>query len=266
MLLAVLSLWIPRRLWAVALLTTVALGYWSHVLQGAAAIWIGLSGAGVWLYRQFKPAALVVVVGTVLLGMHALPGFDNPLIAKDLVIAPGDAPYTLYFNFDKTIAGILLIALAGVPLLRSGTGWRQAARLAAPVIVLNVIAAMLLSTAFGYVSFQPKWTSFFWSWAAVNLLLTCVSEEAFFRGFIQRELDSALSGRRWGSAIAIGCSAVLFGAAHFAGGWRYVLLATIAGAGYAIAYRRSRSIEMAILAHFLLNATHFLFFTYPAIG
>ncbi len=57
--------------------------------------------------------------------------------------------------------------------------------------------------------------------------------------------------------------ALLFGLAYFGGGISYILLATAAGIGYAIVYRRTQSIEMAMLAHFALNATHFLLFSYP---
>jgi membrane protease YdiL (CAAX protease family) len=45
------------------------------------------------------------------------------------------------------------------------------------------------------------------------------------------------------------------------------MLATVAGFGYGIVYHRARSVEMSMLAHFALNATHFLLFTYPqALG
>jgi hypothetical protein len=117
--------------------------------------------------------------------------------------------------------------------------------------------------ALGYLTWQPKWTSLFWIWAPVNLFFTCLSEEALFRGFIQRELASALHGTRYGNWVAIAVSALLFGLAHFAGGASYVALAAAAGVGYAIVYQRTQSIEMAMLAHFALNATHFLLFTYP---
>jgi hypothetical protein len=43
----------------------------------------------------------------------------------------------------------------------------------------------------------------------------------------------------------------------------YVLLAAVAGLGYALVYHRTRSIEMSMLTHFTLNAMHFLLFTYP---
>jgi membrane protease YdiL (CAAX protease family) len=58
----------------------------------------------------------------------------------------------------------------------------------------------------------------------------------------------------------------LFVIAHAAGGWRYVALAAVAGAGYGTVFYRSRSIEMSILAHFALNCAHFLLFTYPALS
>jgi membrane protease YdiL (CAAX protease family) len=125
---------------------------------------------------------------------------------------------------------------------------------------------MAASLALGFVRFDPRWTPLFWVWAPVNLLLTCVSEEALFRGFLQREIGAALAGRANAASAAVAVSALAFGLAHAAGGWRYVLLATLAGAGYALAFQRSGRIEAAILTHFAVNATHFLLFTYPALA
>ena len=61
-------------------------------------------------------------------------------------------------------------------------------------------------------------------------------------------------------------SASLFGLAHLAGGWQYVVVASLAGAGYAVVFQRTARLEMAILTHFAINATHFLLFTYPALA
>ena len=96
-----------------------------------------------------------------------------------------------------------------------------------------------------------------------------MSEEAFFRGLIQHEsrrgLARVLDQRRAG-AIAVAVSTVWFGLAHAAGGWQYVLVSAIAGAGYATVYHRTERLDLAVLAHFLTNATHFLLFTYPALA
>ena len=66
--------------------------------------------------------------------------------------------------------------------------------------------------------------------------------------------------------LAVAVSTVLFGLAHAAGGLGYVFLAGIAGLGYSAVYSVTRRIEAPILVHFLLNATHFIAFTYPSFS
>jgi membrane protease YdiL (CAAX protease family) len=270
---AVLSLWLTRTAWIAVLVVAVIAGYLCEVLEDLAALWIGLLAALCVDYRRTRNAPRTglrqvtfvisvfgIIAVTVLLGMHALPGFNNYRAAQDVVLTPGAAPYSLYLNFDKTAAGLLLLGIVYQNLLRSGKDWRLALQRAVPLIAANVVVLILLALPLGYLTFDPKWPPLFWIWAPVNLFFTCVTEEAFFRGFIQRELASALPKFPW---LAVGVSAVLFGLAHFAGGWMYVLLATVAGAGYALIFHRTQRVEMSILAHFALNATHFLLFTYP---
>ena len=274
LLLAVLGLWIGRRFWIGALSIAVILGYVSKVLYGPAIVWIAALTALCFGFVRAKNVAsrsqriaLVslsaagILVLSILLGMHALPGFHNFLALDRMVLSAGAEPFTLYLNFDKTLVGICILG-ACHPLLRPGK-FAGALAKAAPIIPAHIVLVAAGACAIGYLTWQPKWTSLFWLWAAVNLFFVCLSEEAVFRGFIQRELGMALRGTRAGTAIAVVVGAVLFGLAHFGGGLSYVLLATAAGLGYGIVYRRTQSIEMAMLSHFALNATHFLLFTYP---
>lgn len=267
----VASLWLaPRRSWIVLLAATLATSYIAGVLHGSAAIWVVLLAAALLIYRRFsllwvrRLSVVAIVALALLLGMHALPGFSNPIVVHDVVLTPDAVPYTLYFNFDKTIAGILLLGIGGMSSVVPPLS--EALKRALPIMAATVLVAMLLSLAMGYVRFEPRWHSLFWIWAVTNLFLTCLSEEAFFRAFIQRETRKALGSHRHAVPIAVGISAVLFGVAHFAGGWPYVVLATVAGLGYALVYERTRRIELAMLTHFALNATHFLLFTYPALA
>jgi hypothetical protein len=276
LLLTVVGLWLGRKAWIPVLAVAVVVGYVAKVLYGPAVIWIAAFAALCIAYDRAKAlesrgrriaamalaAAGVLVLG-VLLGMHALPGFRNFLVLDKVVLSSGAEPYSLYLNFDKTLVGICVLALCYRALLTRVVEWRRALRRAAPFVIANVIVVAFGAMALGYLTWQPKWTPLFWIWAPVNLLFTCLSEEAFFRAFIQRELASALHGLRWGSGVAIAISALLFGLAHFGGGMSYVLLATAAGLGYAVVYHRTRSIETSMLAHFALNATHFLLLTYP---
>jgi membrane protease YdiL (CAAX protease family) len=269
LLLAVIALWLGPRIWIPLLCVATVLGYLAGVLNGPAFIWIvvfaGLCAAYPRATTRARKglAAAGIVLLALPLGMHVLPGFWNFLLLEDIVLSPGAAPYTMYLNFDKTLVGIGILGLCGHALLKSAEAWGLALRRAAPILVANIVVVALIAMALGYLTWQPKWTPLFWVWAASNLFFTCLSEEAFFRGFIQRELAAVLQGRSYADGIAIAASAILFGVAHFAGGATYVALGIIAGLGYALVYHRTKSIEMSMLAHFAVNATHFLLFTYP---
>ncbi|BBB58300.1 hypothetical protein UNDKW_0027 [Undibacterium sp. KW1] len=67
----------------------------------------------------------------------------------------------------------------------------------------------------------------------MNLFLTCVAEEAFFRGLMQEAIYRLGNKPAYGY-LAIAVSAILFGGlAHLGGGTQYAALATVAGLGYA---------------------------------
>jgi uncharacterized protein len=136
-----------------------------------------------------------------------------------------------------------------------------------PAVLLLISILMLFALAIGQVRLDLKWPDLFPIWASANLLFTCAAEEALFRGVIQRQLQgesASLSGVSLRGIAGLAVAAIVFGAAHFAGGWWSVVLATIAGIGYGWVYWRTRRIEASILAHFLVNTTHILCFTYPA--
>ncbi len=269
----VVALWHrPRWVMLAALLVAAIAGFASGILSGPAGIWILGLATAVWNFRRTdapSQRALTFVAAAVLAGLlaaHALSGFQNPVVLRGVVLSTGALPFTQYVNFDKTIAGVLVLAIGWFAPLRSVGDWRAALRSAAPVAGATIGVVMTASLALGFVRFDLRWTPLFWVWAPINLLLTCVSEEALFRGFLQRELGAALAGRAYAASIAVAVSALVFGLAHAAGGWRYVLLSTLAGTGYAVVYQRSGRVEMAILTHFAVNAAHFLLFTYPALA
>lgn len=96
-----------------------------------------------------------------------------------------------------------------------------------------------------------------------NFLITCVAEEAFFRGFLLQKMTSARRNWRGGVFIAVLATSILFGLARLGGG---ALLATMTSLHYAAAYLLSKRVEGAILTHFALNAMHFLGFSYLALA
>jgi membrane protease YdiL (CAAX protease family) len=76
-----------------------------------------------------------------------------------------------------------------------------------------------------------------------------VPEELFFRGWMQNLLE-----RRIGAARGLLVTSVLFGLSHFNKraaffNWRYVLLATIAGIFYGLAWRQRRRVGASAITH-----------------
>jgi membrane protease YdiL (CAAX protease family) len=274
---AVLGLWIHRAVWMVALVAAVATAYYTGALYGLAAVWLALLAAFAWAYRMWrdKPRnvtsrAAQLIAGTVFfllalaLGLVLLPGFPRTVLIAETVLSPGAAPFALGLGFPKVAAGILILGLINETRVRSWRELGEVLRRAVPILLVTALVVMVFTLAAGYVRVDPKWTPLFFTWAAANLFFTCLAEEAFFRGFVQAEL-ARLGGRGW-TIVAIATSAVLFGLAHFGGGSMYVIAATLAGLGYALAYHRTQRIEAAMAVHFGLNAVHFLLFTYPRLA
>ncbi len=85
---------------------------------------------------------------------------------------------------------------------------------------------------------------------ASESLLHLPLREAFFRGFLLRELSEVGSHRQRAALIALVVSALLFGLLHLVGGWKYALAATIAGAGYGLAYLRTQRVEAGMAGTF----------------
>jgi membrane protease YdiL (CAAX protease family) len=211
-------------------------------------------------------AGLALFIYALAMGLALLPGFNRIVLVQPQVLSEGAAPYGISVGFPKVVTGIIILGLINPLLVRS---WRELGRVLAralPVFAITAIVGMAVVIGMGYSSFAPKWTVLFLLFAPVNLFFTCLSEEAFFRGFVQHELSRIGSRPALAAAIALAAGAILFGLAHFGGGTNYMIAAAIAGLGYGWAFMRTQRIEAAMAVHFGVNATHFLFFTYPRLA
>jgi hypothetical protein len=280
LLLAVLGLWVDRLVWMGALVAAVAAAYYTGALQGLAALWIFIVAALCAFYawaraRASTPGGRVIqAIAALLLFSYALVmavapallgGFVRIELVPAQVLSPGAAPYAVAVGFPKVVTGILILGIVNPALLARQQLGRTLA-LAAPVLLVTFVATALCALALGYTAFAPKWHELFLLWAPVNLFFTCLSEEAFFRGFIQHELARVRSRSTRVAVGALVVAAVLFGLAHFGGGGAYVFAGIIAGLGYGWAFLRTQRIEAAMAVHFGVNALHFLLFVYPRLA
>ena len=276
---AVLGLWIHRTVWVSALVAAILLGILTGALHWLAAVWVGALAILALAYVRTRDhatlpnkavwqtlAGIVFVLYALAMSLPLLPGFHRVVLVEAQSLSPGAAPYAISVGFPKVATGIIILGLINPLLVQS---WRELGRVllrALPIFVITAVIGMVVVVAMGYSRFAPKWTPLFLLFAPVNLFFTCLSEEAFFRGFIQQELSCIGSRRVLASAIALVVAAILFGLAHFAGGWAYIVAAAIAGLGYGWAFMRTQRIEAAMAVHFGVNATHFLLFVYPALA
>lgn len=275
---AVAALWIPgsllrRPLWHWAVAVAFATAWWRGAVdaRGACVAFLWFLGMHVWATDAAAPRlrraveAAIVLVTAVALMAHRMPGFANPRVIDSVRFTPDALPFSLYVNFDKTLIALGLLGLAHAR-IGSAREWREALAVTAPRAALTISVVLVASLMLGYVRWAPKLPPEAALWAGVNLLFVCTAEEALFRGFIQGGLRRLWANMRGGAWFALAVAAVLFGAAHAAGGWSYVALATVAGAGYGWVYEKTRRIEASVLAHFALNAVHFFLFTYPVLA
>jgi len=276
---AVLGLWINRTFWVAALAAAVLSGILTGALHWLAAVWIAILAALALLYVHMREnqtlpdkklwqtfAGLLFAVYAVAMSLALLPGFHRVVLVEPQVLSPGAAPYGISVGFPKVATGIIILGLINPLLVRS---WNELGRVLAcalPIYIATAVVGMVVVVAMGYSSFAPKWTTLFLWFLPVNLFFTCLSEEAFFRGFVQHELSRIGSNRALASGVALTIAAILFGLVHFGGGVPYILAATVAGLGYGWAFLRTGRIEAAMAVHFGVNATHFLLFTYPRVA
>ncbi len=244
----------------VTFVPVLGIALYASYLMPVGLIWLALMLAVAIAYRrghyrtEMLAAMLVIALG---LAIHALPGFNNPLLLNSIHVSPQSSAYSLALSLDKFTAGLIIFWAVFSDNERSF--WQRGVLIKALPVLLVTLAATIAIASISLIKLDIKLSTYFLLFAIHNLLFTCMAEEAFFRGLIQKPLSEKL---QYMPALLI--SAVLFGLAHFgAGRIDYVIAAIVAGTGYAFVYHRTGSVGVSMLIHWLVNLTHFVFFTYP---
>jgi len=264
-----LCLWLPNeRVWQASYLLLLVIGLIAGSLTYLALIpAIFLIFSLKW-YKHRKPyfvlvlfAILAVAIG---LGLHVVPGFNNYQHLSGVSLSPTAADFDIWFNYDKSMFGLLAIGIVlRKDLIRSFSELKLAISAFLPLAIFGITLVYLLGIALGYSSFDWTPSLVFLPWALKNIVFTVLAEEMVFRGLIQRELSLRFNTNNIGAHLSVVVPGILFGVAHFGGGLYYVLLSSVAGILYGYTYKITGRIEAPIATHFLLNAGHFLFFSYP---
>ena len=250
---------------AAALMTSVidTIGLLSALVATTLAVAATSSSRGI-----LSNVALVLLsVLSVALALHIVPGFNNVLVVLESQVSPGAVTFEMYWNYDKLLVGLALMYVIVYrphclfdPILKTN-------RLAwIGVAILTIAVVLGAGWTFGAIEFDPKIPTFLSWWLFSNLLITCVAEEAFFRGILLTSAVQALDSIRHGGWIALLLVSALFGAVHIGGGIVYAAFSFVAGVGYGLVYLITGRVEASILTHFSLNLVHLLLFTYPILS
>jgi membrane protease YdiL (CAAX protease family) len=213
-------------------------------------------------YGRYLGHALFILLALTL-ALHWWPGFHNARMIDQERFTENAVPFSMHLNLDKPLIGFWLLLVC--PWIIGRHSLTQA--LTAGALILSVTALVTLAGAWllGIIEWSPKWPPQAWLWINNNLLLVTLVEEALFRGYLQGGLSRHFKHLPYGEHLALLIAAILFGLAHWGTGWQWVLLATLAGIGYGLAYRFG-GLAAAIATHFGLNLLHFGLFTYPMMA
>lgn len=248
----------------ITLITSVVSGVSNVIAVASILVLYGLVSVYLKVHKVYKNILWVLIFALGLcLELHVIPGFHNLLVLNKVQFTPDALPFTLYLNLDKTLFGLVIVGFT-LQRINDYKSWKEVLKQVAFRLPVVILIIMILSFIFGYVRFEPKLPKELWIWIISNLFFTCLAEEGLFRGFFQEYLSSFKF--KYSEYIAIFIPAVIFGLIHYPGGIKYVALATVAGILYGWVYKVTRRIEASILTHFMLNLTHILLFTYPALA
>lgn len=269
-----ISLWVRKTpwLWGSFLLLAYFLAYQSEI-----ATWISLIPVGIlffchyFLTKEISKGARFLFFGTAIvislaLAFHFLPGFHNWKLVENTYLSPGAFPYSLWLNFDKPFIGIFALALS-IPLISSRVQLARALKIGLPMTLAGILIMMGISLHFNLVKWDPKIPIIALIWLVDNLIFVSIPEEAFFRGFIQRELYNWFGKTPLAGFASICATSAGFTLLHliWVADLPFLCLVFIASLIYGTIYQVTKSIEAAIVCHFGLNVTHFFLFTYPAL-
>ena len=266
--LAILAAWTPvtwrNTVMAGAFGGLLGAALWAGAIAPIGLIWVAALFSLAWWSswdHSLRPMAEGLLAALALaIGVGALPGLSPVLLSEAAVLKVQSVPYLLRFSLGKPLVAMALLWWR-VPVMRHLSFGKTSFVHTVTATTMTSAIVLLVAWMSGYIrpSLEMPAATTTLKWMVVNLLLVCTAEEAFFRGLLQGSITRYAP---W--PIAVGVTSVCFGAAHSSGGILPVVLATLTGIGYGVVYERSgRCIEASIVAHFGVNAMHFLSFTYP---
>ncbi len=258
-----LSLWIYKSpwLWGSFLVIAYTLALQSAVTTTFTLIPLGTLFLLHFLLKKFPSGKerlllffAITLISTLLI-FHKIPGFSKWNVGGNL-----------WLNFDRPFTGLFVLALT-LPLIRSYQEWINCSLKTIPLTLITLMLLIFLAVQGGVVFWEPKWPPHFLLRLISTFCLVAIPEEAFFRGFVQEEVEKWVGGKIKGPVLAILATSLFFTLTHVNWTSSFALLGFVflASLAYGSIYRYTRKIESSIFCHFMVNGVHMIFFTYHTL-
>lgn len=274
LILCVISLWVHKRIWlwgSFLLISCLFAVLGKIIIYPNIFIFLAVLGLlHFCLSSQIKGwLRLTLILGATCLSIILLiPSFFNVhdlILLKNVHLSQGAEPYTFSLNYIFPLIGLFPLALT-VPLINSYFHLKSIAPKAFLLSLIGVGVIIATSFYFGILAFDFKYFSFAPLWVLATLFLKIIPQEAFFRGFLQKEIDQYLL-TKWSGLFSIVVVSIfatflrygIFGDAHF------LYLSFVSHLVYGTVYYVTQSIESSIFCHLLFSLTHFFCLTYPTL-
>jgi membrane protease YdiL (CAAX protease family) len=219
-------------------------------------------------YDRAKASYLKVLVWIaifsvgIFMALHRPEGFSywNAISVEQL--HDNGKPYQQFVNLGKFFGALIIFSWVMRGMAKDDL--RRAITVANLAIAFaSALSVLLLATWILKLEIFIKLSQTTLIFLAINLLITCFSEETFYRLVVQRPSEKAFANKVFGRIFGVMIAATFFTLTHLSGQPQVLAVMVIAGTLYAITYALTRSVSAAVVTHFSVNALHFIFLSYP---
>jgi len=141
-----------------------------------------------YLLANSRLKSIGFILITVLLAgfvLHDIPGFTNQLIVDKYLISAASRPCSIWLNFDKVLASLLIYTLSPLIIKESKIN-RLALKQTMLILLICILVILGPAVLSSYVKLDPKIPVILPIWIVNNFLFVSFSEEVIFRGFCKR--------------------------------------------------------------------------------
>lgn len=210
---------------------------------------------------------LLIIDTGLFLAIYRPYEFSYPLIFHATELHESGKPFTLHINTAKALAGYLvllfLINQTGSP----GKAVYKSRLHQFAIAFAFALPILLVAWVVLDLNIYIKPITYVLAFGIINLLVTCVSEEAFMRLVFQAQLERLIANFTNKTVIYQGVSlfttTLLFVATHAVASIELLIVFTLAGFLYGLVYTLTKNVFASIATHFTVNIVHFSFLTYP---